>query len=612
MIKLESLQFLLLVIENHNRDILQPVIAPIINIVISLISDPWYRVISYSMKVLSAIIKVMRPIDINNNDNTNSNTNNNTSYQFYNFVEPMYNAIKARLLISDIDVEIKEGAIDAMSTIMFYFGDRLVDEQSGILSLFLQRLESEVTRMSALRALAVVASSPLCLDLTTIIPKATSLLSSFLRQQSRVLKQSTLQCIDALINATHLQSSLSLLQVKTILTDISTLISDTDLHLTQMSLKVCLCVISNVADAAPIVCEEILPKAMDLAYSSLLQGKALFSLIQLLQELILRNVSTVTFDDMLQALTQRVGTLELPRQTLSNLSRCIAGITMKVSAEVIEDTVHKFAMELHGDNDNKKHLSLLSIGELGRQTDLSGSPYLKDLILECFESNHMREETKTAAAFALGHLAVGSMSTYLPIILQAVESSKHQYLLLAALREVIIVHANTGKSFMQYVDSILPGLIAHSTAEEEGVRNMVAECLGALTAIHDSVMIPLIQQMASRTDNVYGRWTAATSIRYLFSRHTPSPLLCGPGAMEDILRVLLPDTDLEVRKSTLLLVNAAVHHHPEALASFIPTLILPQVIAALEVKLERVVDLGPFKHKVHEHRTSYEYVSTHV
>jgi len=62
----------------------------------------------------------------------------------------------------------------------------------------------------------------------------------------------------------------------------------------------------------------------------------------------------------------------------------------------------------------------------------------------------------------------------------------------------------------------LPGLIAHSTTEEEGVRNMVAECLGALTSIHDSVMIPLLQQMATKADNVNGRWTAATSIRYLF------------------------------------------------------------------------------------------------
>jgi len=68
--------------------------------------------------------------------------------------------------------------------------------------------------------------------------------------------------------------------------------------------------------------------------------------------------------------------------------------------------------------------------------------------------------------------------------------------------------------------------------------------------------------------------------------------------MEELLSILLADTELEVRKSTLLLVNAAVHHHPEALSGYIHTLILPHVISALEVKLERVVDLGPFKHKV--------------
>jgi len=103
------------------------------------------------MRVLSAFIKVMRPME---NDTVASQVKDKPAYDFYSFVEPMYNAIKVRLLVSDIDVEIKEGAIEAMSVTMFYFGDKLADEQPGILSLFLQRLESEVTRMSALRALA--------------------------------------------------------------------------------------------------------------------------------------------------------------------------------------------------------------------------------------------------------------------------------------------------------------------------------------------------------------------------------------------------------------------------------------------------------------------------
>ena len=48
------------------------------------------------------------------------------------------------------------------------------------------------------------------------------------------------------------------------------------------------------------------------------------------------------------------------------------------------------------------------MGELGRQIDLGQDAdpvMLKDLIVSCFDSGF--EATKSAAAYALGHLAVG-------------------------------------------------------------------------------------------------------------------------------------------------------------------------------------------------------------
>ena len=48
------------------------------------------------------------------------------------------------------------------------------------------------------------------------------------------------------------------------------------------------------------------------------------------------------------------------------------------------------------------------MGELGQQTDLGAGEdpvVLRDLIVSCFDSSC--EATKSAAAYALGHLAVG-------------------------------------------------------------------------------------------------------------------------------------------------------------------------------------------------------------
>lgn len=63
----------------------------------------------------------------------------------------------------------------------------------------MDRLGNEMTRMATLKALAAVSVSPLKVDLKPILPSATEELAQFLRQQSRPLKQTTLETLLALI-----------------------------------------------------------------------------------------------------------------------------------------------------------------------------------------------------------------------------------------------------------------------------------------------------------------------------------------------------------------------------------------------------------------------------
>lgn len=68
-----------------------------------------------------------------------------------------------------------------------------------VLGLLMERLGNEMTRMATLKALAAISVSPLKVNLRPILPHATEELAVFLRQQSRPLKQTTLETLLALI-----------------------------------------------------------------------------------------------------------------------------------------------------------------------------------------------------------------------------------------------------------------------------------------------------------------------------------------------------------------------------------------------------------------------------
>lgn len=86
----------------------------------------------------------------------------------------------------------------------------------------------------------------------------------------------------------------------------------------------------------------------------------------------------------------------------------------------------------------KQHLSLLCLGEIGRRKDLSSHAQIENIVIESFQSPF--EEIKSAASYALGNIAVGNLSKYLPFILDQIDNQqKKQYLLLHSLKEVCVL-----------------------------------------------------------------------------------------------------------------------------------------------------------------------------
>ena len=177
-------------------------------------------------------------------------------------------------------------------------------------------------------------------------------------------------------------------------------------------------------------------------------------------------------------------------------------------------------------------------------------------------------QVKLAAAYCLGHAAAGDMSEFLAVILTSLAGpgpGTHQYLLLAALRDVISVHSHRDLDFKPYVSAVLPVLLRQcaegpgqadspaavsQSADERcvhplpsllppplllivfvfvfvcvlnSVRNIVAECLGLLLSMTAAVaaeVLPVLLSMLGQTTSLrVGRQTIASAFKVALSKN---------------------------------------------------------------------------------------------
>ncbi len=383
------------------------------------------------------------------------------------------------------------------------------------------------------------------------------------------------------------------------------------------ALKVC-------PGCGPSVKEYVLPKALTLSASPLLQDLALDSLLALLQQIEISGA--VDFPALLFSLRQNLEQASASKHAMENLARCIAVITSVTAPPNREGVLSETLASLEGSTTpgdpstlKKVQLAVLMSGDIGRIIDLG----TMDGVAEKFLSIYMgyfespSEELKNAAAYALGRAAVGAQSIFLPAIVQALEnnSQKKQYLLLSALRAFIqcSYQQSGGEGVAASLPVIMPHLENHCSDAEEGVRTMVAECMGSLTCMQPAKMLEKLSQMvdshasitapngtvdqadAESKKNSLVCWTIATSIKLAIAgKADPSQMT---HYMPRLLH-LLEQKELGCRNAALLMVYSAVHHMPQVVSGLMRDQIMPSLYEVATFKLERKVDLGPFTHTV--------------
>jgi cullin-associated NEDD8-dissociated protein 1 len=355
----------------------------------------------------------------------------------------------------------------------------------------------------------------------------------------------------------------------------------------------------------------------------LLQDVALDSLLAFFKQLVVSNA--VEFQDLLFLFRQRLN-VNVSKQGVYHLAKCIAVITATGTKENGEKVLGEIFTLLEAadtpsapESLREVQLSLLITGDLGRMFDLSTidgvAERLKGIYINYFDSPS--EELRQAASYALGNASVGSQASFLPLIVSKLdeENKKQQYLLLSALREFIqsSFRLSGGDGIAASLPVILPPLEKHCADGEEGVRTMVAECMGSLVCLQPGMLMPKLVELQNAHSKIVAPegtideddlesqknarvcWTVATSIKLAIAGKLDSSQLST--FMPSFVK-LLDVKELNVRLAALLMIYSTVHHMPQVVVSTLADSVLPALFEVADLKLERKVDLGPFTHKV--------------
>ncbi|KAK1906373.1 Cullin-associated NEDD8-dissociated protein 1 [Dissostichus eleginoides] len=571
-LKIDALSCLHVVMVTHPAHAFHAHVPALVPPVVACVGDPFYKITSEALLVTQQLVKVIRPLD--------SLPESSDSFDPSPYISDLFTCTIKRLKAADIDQEVKERAISCMGQIICNLGDRLPAELPGTLLIFLERLKNEITRLTTVKALTLIAGSSLKIDLRPVLPDAVPILASFLRKNQRALKLCTLAALDILLR--NYSSAVTPVMVDAVLAELPPLISESDMHVSQMALSF----LSTLAVTHPSALGQlsggnILQQLIALVRSPLLQGGALSAMLDFYQALVSTETPGLGYMDLLRMLTGPVysQSTALPhKQAYCSIAKCVAALTRDVKNSRSTDSI--------------RLLALLSLGEVGHHVDLSSQPELKTVILDAFSSS---SEEVTGTSYALGSIAVGNLPEYLPFVLQEITSSKRQYLLLHSLKEIISSASVSG--LKPYVEAVWTLLLKHCECSEEGTRNVVAECLGKLTLIDPETLLPRLKGYLL-SGSSYARSSVVTAVKFTISDHPQpiDPLL--KNCIGDFLKTL-EDPDLNVRRVALVTFNSAAHNKPSLIRELLDS-VLPQLYNETKVRKEliREVEMGPFKHTV--------------
>lgn len=463
----------------HSSKSLQPHLSPTINVIVAAANDKFYKISSEALGAVEELVKSVTP--------PRSRLGNQRSKED---LRKLYDVITDRMSAANVDAEVRQRAIHAIGVLLARTStteglDLLSDQQRrNALNLLRDRLNNEVTRLSAIHAIETTAAymcAEVSLDKAWISAVAAEL-SKQVRKTNRKLRSASINALKNLVLSPATAGKLDRTTIDAIIADIGTLMSKNNSDPSLLS-PAFLILSRLVKDQSAITRDQ----------------KFITDFCYLLEV----GVPPHTLDAII-AFIVSVGETGQGRDVMSHLLQTLSvkgdpGISGKVLGSLLVAggnstgvTVENFKEELGRPvDDSRLSLALAVLGEaglrLGARAPLSPQFFLQQL------EKHEGERVALAAAVALGRAGAGNVPVYMPVILDTIKASTpaQQYFLLQSVREILHQVVVSGTDISNSSMSIWIQLLVCS--EEEDNRAICAECMGRLALIDPRTFVPKLE-----------------------------------------------------------------------------------------------------------------------
>jgi len=474
-LRIEALQLVSAICDTHSSRVVAPSIGNIIPGVIVAVKEKYYKVSSEAINVVESIVKLLTPPR-----SAGAEPQNRT------YLGNIYNVIFDRAVAIDADLEVRHRAIHALGVLLARTSGlkstRLLPDtkRADAFGVLYDRLKNETTRLSAVQAVDIVATSAAEKDdlQADWVRNVTLELGAQLRKSDRILRGASLT---ALRNLAFNPVAVEYLDDKIVYGlagMLFPLVHANDLNLLGLAMVI----LSKLVNRSPKkVVDENLNNALCEIVLAPLGGAVLDALLALVESIGNQGVG----QPLMHGLLRNVGVAGDP----AIVGKAI-GTLLVSGGSTVGIKIDSFVSELQSNVDDKrKCLALGILGEAGLRMG-SSSPLKPGLFTAQF--NLRSELVPRAAAVALGRAGASNIKTYLPVILStSTKSGSSQYLSLHAIKEVLQYAGDSRPVISSYTKEIWGKLLVASQAEDN--KAVGAECIGRLAILEPKSFLPLLQ-----------------------------------------------------------------------------------------------------------------------